>query len=55
MRAAIEAADPQRRIAYLDGLEAASVKGVLEPFEAVVAESVLESMDRYLAWTAPNK
>lgn len=48
---AIIKADPQRRIAYLDALEAASVSGELEPFEGVVAEAVDEGLDRYLQWT----
>lgn len=48
---AIIKADPQRRIAYLDALEIASVHGHLEPFELVVAEAVDESLDRYLQWT----
>jgi len=51
---AVIKADPQRRIAYLDALETASVDGQLEPFESVVAEAVAESLDRYLAWTAGN-
>jgi len=49
---AIIKADPQRRIAYLDALEAASVSGELAPFERVAAEAVGESLDRYLQWTA---
>ena len=49
---AIIKADPQRRIAYLDALEAASVSGELARFEGVVAEAVGESLDRYLQWTA---
>lgn len=44
-------ADPARRIAYLDALETASVAGSLKPFELVVAQSVTESLDRYLQWT----
>lgn len=48
---AIIKADPQRRIAYLDALEAASTAGQTEPFEAVVAEAVEESLDRFLQWT----
>ncbi len=48
---AIIKADPQRRIAYLDALEQASVENVLEPFEQVVSEAVSESLDRYLQWT----
>lgn len=48
---AVIKADPHRRIAYLDALEEASVQRNLEPFERVVAESVLESLTRYLAWT----
>ena len=49
---AIIKADPQRRIAYLDALEQASVEGDLGPFELVVAEAVNESLERYLQWTA---
>lgn len=49
---AIIKADPQRRIAYLDALEAASVRKDLGPFELVVAQAVNESLDRYLQWTA---
>lgn len=49
---AIIKADPQRRIAYLDALEQASVDKQLGPFEQVVAEAVSESLDRYLQWTA---
>lgn len=45
---AIIKADPQRRIAYLDALETASVAGELRPFEAVVAEAVDEGLDQYL-------
>lgn len=52
---AVIKADPQRRIAYLDALEAASVDGRLEPIEQVIAKSVLESLDRYLAWTGGHK
>lgn len=48
---AVIKADPQRRIAYLDALEEASVKGNLKPFELVIATAVSESFDRYLAWT----
>lgn len=48
---AIIKAEPQRRIAYLDALEAASVQGDLGPFEYVVAEAVDEGLDRYLLWT----
>lgn len=48
---AIVKADPQRRIAYLDALETASVNGDLQPFERVIAEAVAESLDRHLAWT----
>lgn len=51
---AVIKADPQRRIAYLDALETASVDGKLEPFETVVAEAVGESLDGYLAWTGGN-
>ncbi len=43
--------DPQGRIAYLDALETASVDGIFEPLEVLVAEAVLDSLDRYLAWT----
>jgi Fic family protein len=49
---AIIKADPQRRIAYLDALESASVSDELTPFEKVVAEAVDEGLDRYLQWTA---
>lgn len=49
---AILKADPDRRVAYMDALEAASVQGDLQPFERLVAEAVEESLDRYLAWTA---
>jgi Fic family protein len=51
---AIIKADPQRRIAYLDALEVASVQQDLEPFELVVAEAVDESLDQYLRWTEGN-
>lgn len=47
---AIIKADPQRRIAYLDALEAASVRGELEAFTGVVAQAVDESLDRFLGW-----
>lgn len=49
---AVIKADPLRRIAYLDALETASVRGDTRAFEQVVAEAVNESLDRYLAWTA---
>lgn len=49
---AIIKADPQRRIAYLDALEAASVAGEIAPFEKVIAEAVDEGLERYLQWTA---
>jgi Fic family protein len=49
---AVIKADPQRRIAYLDALETASVDGELRLFESVVAESVLERLDQYLTWTS---
>lgn len=52
---AIIKADPQRRIAYLDALEAASVSDDLRPFEQVVAEAVAESLDRYLQWSEGQK
>ncbi|HEY3366716.1 MAG TPA: Fic family protein [Symbiobacteriaceae bacterium] len=48
---AIIKADPDRRIAYLDALEEASVRGDLVPFELVVAQAVNESLERYLNWT----
>jgi Fic family protein len=48
---AIIKADPARRTAYLDALEVASVQHDLLPFEVVVAQSVDESLDRYLKWT----
>lgn len=48
---AIIKADPERRIAYLDALEAASVQQDLLRFEWVVAEAAVESLDRYLQWT----
>lgn len=48
---AILKADPERRIAYLDALETASLDGNLEPFARVVATAVEESLDRYLQWT----
>lgn len=47
---AIIKADPQRRIAYLDALEEASVRDDMSSFEAVVAQAVDESLDRYLQW-----
>lgn len=49
---AIIKADPQRRIAYLDALEVASVQGDLDPFEILVAQAVDEGLDRYLRWTS---
>ena len=48
---AIIKADPQRRIAYLDALETASIQHNLGPFELVVAEAVDESLEQYLRWT----
>jgi Fic family protein len=48
---AIIKADQDSRIAYLDALETASIDKMFVPLDIVVAQSVLESLDRYLAWT----